>query len=191
MGTKEFNILDKLIFRLRFRKIVSYIEKNDIILDFGCGYQADALNYVKNKIKEGIGFDYDCETAQLAPNIRIQRFNFIDTLPLKSNSLHKVLFLAVLEHIEIEKVPNLLRECNRVLKPGGKIVLTTPTPAGKKILEFLAFTLGIISRKEITDHKKYYDYTDLKNLAESCGFNIQIYRTFQLGCNSICVMVKD
>ena len=98
--------------------------------------------------------------------------------------------LALIEHIEIASVTKLFRELSRILKPGGKVVLTTPTPFGKVILEFLAFKMHIISAKEVGDHKKYYEKKDLENLAKNYGFKIESYKTFQMGGNSICVLKK-
>ena len=44
----------------------------------------------------------------------------------------------------------------RVLKPGGILLLTTPSVFGKPVLEFLAF-VGLVSRQEIRDHKNYFN----------------------------------
>lgn len=190
MGTKEFNILDKLIAWMRLGRVVAHISQGDIVLDFGCGHQAYLLSHIQNKITKGIGIDYDVETAKIAPHIETRKFLFKDAIPFTDKSFTMVTMLAVIEHVEIVKVPKLFRELARVLKPGGKIILTTPTPFGKVILEFLAFNLNIISKEEVGDHKKYYDKMDLDNLAKNYGLTIESYKTFQMGGNSICVMKK-
>ena len=48
-----------------------------------------------------------------------------------------------------------------MLKPGGLLVLTVPSWRAKPVLEFLSFRLGIVSRAEIEDHKRYFDRRDL------------------------------
>ncbi|MEK7079459.1 MAG: class I SAM-dependent methyltransferase [Patescibacteria group bacterium] len=191
MGTKSFNILDKLISWMRLGKVLPYVEKNDTILDFGCGHQAYLLNHIKEKIKNGVGIDYDSKSYRLSPNIEVRSFHFIDKLPFLDKSFDKIFALAVIEHIDTPKVSKLFREFSRILKPGGKVILTTPTLIGKVILEFLAFRLGIISKEEVSDHKKYYQKKDLEILAKNYGFTVEKYITFQLGGNSLCVLKKS
>ncbi|MFA5136539.1 MAG: class I SAM-dependent methyltransferase [Patescibacteria group bacterium] len=190
MGTKEFNIIDKLISWMRVQRAIPYVGKNDVVLDFGCGHQAYLLDHIKHTIKKGIGLDYDAEPRKIGKNIEIRKFNFKGKLPFLDKTFDTVFLLAVIEHIEITQTPKLFRECCRILTPHGKIVLTTPTPFGKTILEFLAFKLGIISKKEIADHKKYYSRKDVENMAKNYGLKIDTYQTFQLGGNSLYILKK-
>ena len=172
---------------MRLGKVLPYIEKDNVILDFGCGHQAYLHNHIKNKIKKGVGIDYDSEAYRLAPNIEVKNFHFTDKLPFFDKSYDKVFALAVIEHIDIPMVSKLFREFSRILKPGGKVILTTPTLVGKVILEFLAFKLGIISKEEVGDHKNIIK-KDLEILAKNYGFIVEKYKTFQLGGNSLCVL---
>lgn len=190
MGTKDFNIIDKLISWMRLRRMLPYIVGDDTVLDFGCGYQAYFLDHIKDKIKKGIGLDYDVETKKFGKNIDLCNFHFKDKLPYPDKKFNTVFMLAVIEHIDIVKVPKLFKEIQRILKKKGTLILTTPTLRGKILLEFLAFTLGVISKEEVGDHKKYYNRRDLENLAEKYGFSIETYKTFQLGGNSLCVLKK-
>ena len=98
--------------------------------------------------------------------------------------------LAVLEHLDLILVNPLFSEFKRVLKPNGKIILTSPTPKSKNIMDFLAFKLGIISKLEIGDHKKYYSKKDLEKLSRQNGFVLEEYKTFQFGLNSLCLFEK-
>ncbi len=189
MGTKNFNFLDNIIAKLRLRKIIHYVNKDDVILDFGCGYQAYLLNSVKNLVKEGIGLDYDVENSQ-NDNIKLIKFNYINKLPFGTEYFDRVFMMAVLEHFYEGDAYNLLKEIYRVMKTGGKLILTTPTPFGQKILEFLSFQLHIISIKEISDHKKYYSRVDLTGIGEKNGFKLIEYKIFQFGINSIVVLEK-
>jgi len=191
MGTKNFNILDKIISWMRLGEVVRYVYKNDEILDFGCGHQAYLLSAVKDKIKKGIGIDYDCKGKKIAPNIEIRNFHFKTKLPFIDKSFNRIFLLAVIEHMEVYSSALLFHEFSRLLKPGGQIILTTPTSFGKTILEFLAFKLNVISRLEVGDHKKYYNKKDLENLANNYGLKIESYKTFMFGGNSICVLVKS
>lgn len=190
MGTKDFNLLDNIIAGWRLKQVVGYVENGDRVLDFGCGYQAYFLRHIKHIVSTGIGIDYDIENIKIDGNVKLVKLRFIDKLPLADNLFDKVFLLAVIEHMPLISEFSLLRELRRVLKKGGRIILTTPTPFGKKVLEFLAFKLKIISVKEIRDHKKYYSYDDFREIAGKFNLKIVKYETFQLGVNSICVMEK-
>lgn len=188
MDTKNFNIVDRLIAEMRLSKVLPYVEKGDVVLDFGCGNQGFFLNYVSPVIKKGVGIDYDVDNKTNS-NLLFKKFIFENRLPFKDESFDKVIMLAVLEHVETNKVDLLFKELKRVLKNNGKIVLTTPTPPSKPILEFLAYKLHIISENEIRDHKKYYCKKDVQKLIERCNLKIISYKLFQFRLNS-CIIIQ-
>ena len=168
---------------MRLGKVVRYVKEGDTILDFGCGSRSFLLEKVSNRITAGVGLDYDVKD-RLEGKIRYLNFRFKKTLPFKDKSHDKVFLLAVLEHIKPEMVNALFLEFKRILKKGGMIILTTPTPRSKFFLEFLAFRLGVISKKEIMDHKKYYGSKDIDALLLESGLKLIDYKLFQFGLNS-------
>jgi len=188
MGTESFNVIDKIIAYLRSSKIKKEIRKNDKVLDFGCGAEGRFLKYVASDVKSGVGIDYDVKN-QVIGNLEFKRFKYIDKLPSKLGNFDKVIMLAVLEHIEINKVGQLFSEFRKVLKDGGQIILTTPTKASKPLLEILA-RLRIISMAEIADHKKYYGFDDIALVASRNRLKLVSYRLFQLGLNSVAILEK-
>ena len=190
MGTKDFNILDIIIAKWRLSKIIKVIDFGDNVLDFGCGSQAYFLRTVERKINSGIGLDYDAENAIISKNIKISKFQFKDNIPL-STQFDKIVMLAVLEHIELEKTELLFNEFRRLLKPSGRILVTTPTPSAKGLLEFLAFRMGIISKSEILDHKKYYTRKDIHHLGKNTGLTLVSYKKVQFGMNSLAVLKNN
>lgn len=190
MGTKDFKALDKFIARWRLGKVLSHINQGDKVLDFGCGNQAFFLLAAEELLSEGIGIDYDVETRQLSPKLRTIGGKYEEQLPFESQSFDKIVMLAVLEHIPLDKVDSLMQEFIRLLKPGGKLVFTTPTPLSKPVLEFMAYNLKIIVEAEIRDHKKYYNKTDAQELAHRNGLKLSSYANFQLGMNSVMTLNK-
>ena len=190
MGTKDFNALDLFICRWRVGQIRRHIAAGDKILDFGCGHQALFLRSVQKLIGHGIGVDYDATPSRPAANLEIQNFHFKDRFEFADQTFDRVTILAVLEHIPLDQVDTLFREFRRILKDGGSVVLTTPTPASKPLLEFLAFKLKIISGPEIADHKHYWSRGDIERLAATQGLECRTYHTFQFGLNSLAVLTK-
>lgn len=189
MDTRNFNLIDKLVARMRLGKVLPLIDEGDEVLDFGCGSQGYLLRNVSEKIKRGVGVDYDVDRAD-EENLSFRSLKFKDKLPIKDSSFDKVVMLAVLEHIDLNKVEPLFSEFKRVLKKGGKIVLTTPTPMSKPFLELLAYRLHLISEAEIRDHKKYYAKDDMLLLSKKLGLSLESYKLFQFGINSVAVFKK-
>lgn len=190
MGTKDFNALDLFICRWRSRTVSRHIRPASRVLDFGCGHQAMFLQAVQHQIAHGIGLDYDSESGPIGPNLEIRKFHFQGRLDFPDHSFEQVSLLAVLEHIPLELVDALFEEFHRVLVPGGQVLLTTPTPAAKPVLEFLAFKLHVISAPEIADHRHYYSQADLQSLATRRGFQCSLYRKFLFGFNGFAVFTK-
>jgi ubiquinone/menaquinone biosynthesis C-methylase UbiE len=191
MGTKDFNALDLFICRWRSRIVRGSIRQGGKLLDFGCGHQALFLQSVQRDLTQGIGLDYDAAPGRPAPNLEIQNFHFKNRFEFPDHTFDYVTILAVLEHIPLDQVDVLFREFRRILKPGGRVLLTTPTPASKPLLEFLAFKLKIISGPEIADHKHYWNRADIAALATRTGYACQDYRTFQFGLNSFAVLAPE
>jgi len=106
MDTKNFNIVDKIIAKLRLKQIIGYVEDDEVILDFGCESKSFLLNSVSSKIKSGLGLDYEVKNKKEG-NIEYINYKFNGNLPLKNKSFDKIFLLAVLEHIETDKANDL------------------------------------------------------------------------------------
>ncbi len=92
-----------------------------------------------------------------------------DALPLPDDSVDLVTCNAVIEHVERPDI--LLAESHRVLRPGGKLVVTTPSRQAKPVLELISLRLRLIDPAEILDHKRYYTPTTLRRDIEAAGFS--------------------
>lgn len=96
------------------------------VLEAGCGegYGADLM---AEQARSVIALDYDELTcrhvARKYPRVRVLRGNLV-TLPFPGDSLDVVANLQVIEHLWEQE--RFLAECHRVLKPGGRLLITTP-----------------------------------------------------------------
>ncbi len=167
-----------------------------VIADLGCGPKIRAYHAMK---KSGItiiryfGIDplISSETLRFHkkdPALKLIPKPFDKHIPLPSKSVDIVICLAVLEHIDNPKL--ILCDIPRILRKGGKAILTTPTPHAKKILEFMSFKLGILSRREIEEHQNYFVKEDLlKMIAGMKGIAVS-HTYFELGLNNLLIIDK-
>lgn len=191
--TESFSInngsaLDKFIGQLRFKKIINKIPEGTRVLDLGCGLNGLFLQKIQSTVNEGTGIDLEINDNFENNKIKLISHNLDNTLPLQDNYFDIVTSLANLEHLN--KPELVLQEIYRVLKPGGLLLLTTPTVYSKPVLEFMAFKLGIISKEEISDHKKYFTKIELESSCKNIGFSEYKYSYFQLFMNGFLIAKK-
>lgn len=182
-GQQRPSWFDRIIRNLRFRRISREIKDGDVVVDLGCGYHADLLRYLELRIKAGIGVDLSVAQDLKSGKIKLIRGRVDQKINLKSGIADCVTGPAIIEHVDDQTT--FLSEIYRLLKPGGVVLLTTPSRRARPILEFLAFRLQLISAEEIVDHKRYYNSVSLKKALKGAGFaesNIQV-KKFQLGLN--------
>ena len=97
-----------------------------VVLEAGCGegYGADLLAGVARTV---LGLDYDAATAvhvaRRYPRVAVARTNLV-ALPVRDGSVDAVVSLQVIEHLWDQE--RFLRECHRVLRPGGALLVSTP-----------------------------------------------------------------
>ena len=181
--------LDGLIARLRYRRMAGAAIDRRVVLDIGCGPEFLFLRSIRHRIAAGYGIDRRVRAGREG-NISLMAVD-LDVnprLPLPDASVDSAFMLAVLEHFAYPD--RVLAEAGRVLRNGGMLYLTTPTPASKPVLEFLAFHLGWIDAGEIREHKRYFSRRDLLAALQHAGFQIVRHRFFELRFNQIAVAEK-
>lgn len=154
--------LEKLLQGYRFSKVKKYLLGD--VLDFG-GNEGELKILVKGNYTL-INYDHT---------------------PMFNKTFDTIVLLAVLEHIEVTKVSEIFKKFKDYLRNDGTIFLTTPTPAAKPVLEILAF-LGILDKKNIEEHKHYWNKKDLYKLAQDIDYKVIEYKKFQLGFNQYIVL---
>ena len=171
-GQKGLSLVDRFGVYLSRRAVQRHLsgQRPGRVLDLGCGYRAALLQALAPHVDSGVGVD-----VQIDPAIReSDKLSFVeasieDALPgLEAGQFNLVLLISVLEHLWGPLA--VLEQCQRVLRPGGLLLVNVPTWRGKFFLEFSAFRLGTSPALEMDDHKMYYDRRDLWPLLVRAGF---------------------
>jgi 2-polyprenyl-3-methyl-5-hydroxy-6-metoxy-1,4-benzoquinol methylase len=181
----SWTLLDSVIQLARYRRVLPLIPTGGIVADLGCG-NGDLARILSHRARTVYGVDFHVGRVTAHRNVSFCEGNLNEHIPLKSESVDICVSLAVLEHLSAANV--FVAEVQRVLKPGGRVIITTPTPRAKPILEFLACRLKVISEADIRDHKHYYQPEEIRSLFTSFT-NVSI-STFQCGMNTLATAVK-
>ncbi len=171
---------------IRNKKILKYIPLSSLVLDLGCGKTNYLLLSIKNKIKKGHGVDINIKNERVG-NIETTNLSVYEKLPFKNNMFDVVSMIAFIEHID--KPDKIVRECNRVLTKGGRLIITTPTRRAKPLWEALV-KMGLTDEPGIESHKHYFNLDELSSILKNNGFKVLESKRFEFGMNSFIVGEK-
>lgn len=133
------------------------------VLEVGCG-EGYGTALLAGGAHQVLGLDYDSDTVAHArtayPQASFVRAN-LAALPVSDRSCDAVVTLQVIEHVWNH--PEFLWECQRVLRPGGLLLVTTPNR--------LTFSPGLdVPLNPFHTHE--FTAAELSELLLSCGFEI-------------------
>ena len=153
------------------------------ILDVGCGSYPYFLSHTSFQEKFAID--------QLPPSIKgaeihwhTLNLNDHPELPFESEYMDVITMLAVAEHLDPTSLERLLKEAHRVLKPGGQVIITTPSSWSDGLLHLMA-RLNLVSAEEINEHVFAYTLPLLGWYFGRAGFEMSRVRFgyIELGLN--------
>jgi len=165
----------------KFARIRSKI-KSGRLLDIGCGpgtfigtlgssVSATGVDISKQQISYALANNKDAEK-----NFKVVNdppYEFADGL------FDTVTLIELVEHLPYEQCLLLLKEAHRLLRSGGRILISTPDYFGLwPFLEVLVNRLGKINYEE--QHITHFDETKLRQLVDEVGFEIQRIEKYQL-----------
>jgi len=188
--TRGHGFLEHLLASLRANKANSLIEpsqRGGTVIDIGCG--SYPLFLTRTRFAHKIGFDREYLTSQppgVASGISLRGYDIhaASPLPIESEAANVVTMLAVFEHIQVDVLPVLLTDIHRVLKPGGSLVMTTPSAAAEPVLKFLTM-IGGVSKTEIEEHTDHYSREKIRAVMRQTPFDPESTEIglFQFGMN--------
>ena len=143
-GERGLGRLDPLLFSARSRRLVNQLPPGAMVVaDLGCGHEAAFLQRLAadRRLVTGIGLDLAVRDFPASSPIRTVVWDLNRPLPIPSCTVDAAVSLAVLEHLT--EPLEFLREVRRILRPGGVLLLTTPTPAAPLPADFFSASAGL------------------------------------------------
>jgi len=174
--------------------IVPPASQESVLLDIGCyapmlSVYHESLGYgnmvaVSNYDWEALSKEHQERGRAAGFNLRVLTLDVEkERLPLPDQSVDVVLLLEVLEHFSRDPL-FVMAEINRVMKPGGKVVLSTPNSVGAHL--FLGFLTGNNPYNEPYNavdsnrHNRLYSPAEMARLGAACGFSLEYLDTIPL-----------
>ncbi len=166
-------------FNIKWPKLKKFIplEKNVVILDFGCGNGAILKEMsVLNPDARYIGVDVSetglSQARKNFPNVAFYKISDGGKIPLENESADFIFSSEVLEHVY--DTENAISELQRILKPGGKILLTVPYHGFVKNI-LIAITNFNRHFDPAGSHIRFFSKKTLLRLLKRFNFNVIKY----------------
>lgn len=139
---------------------------NKVVIDIGSSFGWLEKEIIKLDPKKLIGVEMDREALNFA-KAQVKGAEFLEgsalELPLESNFADVVCFFDVLEHVPKKSERTALKEINRILKPGGRLLLSTPNKNLFSNIFDIAWYFG----------HRHYSKEEIKKLLEKADFKIE------------------
>ena len=178
--------LDRLLQRFRERVALPHIPEGSRVLDVGCA-DGHLFRSAGTRIRDGVGIDPDVPDGRRPsePRYRVVRGAFPDDLE-DPGPFDVITMLAVFEHFSETDRPRVIDACRRLLRTGGRVVITVPAPAVDRIVDVLR-TLHLSHGIDIEAHHGYRPEDTPRHFA---GFRALVHESFELGLNHLYVLER-
>lgn len=174
---------------MRMERVVPYVRGD--VLDIGC-QTGQLRGRAAERVNRYVGIDVSdqaLDQARLAhPDCEFRKLNIDDEALDYDSVFDTIVMSALIEHVFNLKLLGM--GLARALRPGGRVVLTTPTPFGNDFVHRLGARLGVFARSAADDHIVIFNRKRLDIFAREVGLQLVEHRFFQLGCNQLAILDK-
>ena len=155
---------------------VEFLNPGDVVLDVGCNNGAHTVSAAR-RAASVFGMDYDADQLRVAAatarsrgldNVQVFAWDLTRPFPFPDGHFDAALFLDVIEHLD-ERQP-VLREIRRVLKPGGRLLVSGPNRESRWRERLRR--AGLFAFQD-EDHKVEYTRGEFLAEVEAAGFVVE------------------
>ncbi len=173
--------VDRILQSWREGKVRAWVKPDSRLLDIGC-HRGEFLEKLGTRIRASAGLD-PLATPRETHRYRIIAQPFAEPMDFPARSFDAITLLATLEHIR-GKAP-LAREARRLLAPGGRLIMTVPSPRVDNIVHTLV-RLRLADGMSLEEHHGFQP-KETRAIFEAGGLELEHHSTFQLGLNHLFV----
>jgi SAM-dependent methyltransferase len=166
--------------RRRFAVVQQFIKTGEVV-DYGCGIGLLA-NFIPPERYVGLDVD-DLSLVKARQEFPAHRFFHLSEFE-PAKKFDTLIALAVIQYLPDPE--QFLRWALELLRPGGKVVVTTPNPAAEPLL-LLGGRLGLLGKDSREEHLTLLNKSGFFALAQRLAIPMTEYSTFLLGVNQLAV----
>ncbi len=185
-----YGLLTRRVAEARLAAALPHVPGAGRILDVGCGLtdlpgrfedyagcdrNPDVLAQQRRRFPKRDFYEWDIARGAAPPPL------------VREGPFDGILLLAVLEHVS--EPSEVLARLAPLLSPSGRLVATTPHPAGRWPLEAGA-ALGLLSSHAHDEHEALLGREELAAAGRAAGLSLVLYRRFLLGMNQLAVFSR-
>jgi len=154
--------------------------KNEIICDVGCG-SGNLIFAFCEKCKKTVGIDNSYDAIKFTNDIKkklklrnIELYHTsVDKIPLPTESVDKIFFLDVAEHLTKDLLSKTLIEFRRILKKNGLLIITVPNHNSLwPIVELFSDMFQIVAKMHREQHISIFNFKNLKRILLNNNFKV-------------------
>jgi 2-polyprenyl-3-methyl-5-hydroxy-6-metoxy-1,4-benzoquinol methylase len=155
----------------------------DKVLDVGCG-SGVVTDLLASLGAQATGIDANAEAIAYATRTFVRptlhfRQGLVEDLPDAAGTFDAIYCLEVIEHLFENQVVNLMARCARLLRPGGRLLLTTPNYRGLwPALEFAMDRAHVAPPMAGHQHVTRFHRERLRQLLASGDWHVRRLHTF-------------
>lgn len=159
------------------------IGEEDYVVDVGCGSGVFADAMVRRGARV-LGVDANADAVRFAATtFGRERCRFVvgllDELALPEATFHAATCLEIMEHVFPDQVSKLLTDLYRILKPQGRLLVTTPNYRGTwPLVEYLADRVASTAQMDADQHVTRFHKRMLRGCIEDAGFRVEKIQTY-------------
>lgn len=178
--------LDRFLQNWRIRKARPFIPSGARVLDIG-SVDGVMFRQIPGLARNCLGIDPTLKSPVTGEGFKLIPGFFPDDMPA-GQEFDAITMLAVLEHFPNEAHAALSTGCHKYLKPGGRMIITVPSPFVDQILKVLT-TLRLVHGMSLEEHHGY-DISQTARIFSEPQFCLVRHERFQFGLNNLFVFER-